>query len=194
VLGSGARAEDITNDAGRFVADLREHLQAIVDMPRGDDPTHDRAAQMQRFRRLFLEAFDVEAIGRYSLGRYWTASTTAQRQEFQSLFERDIVVAYAGRFVRLAGRPFNVVGSRAQGADHAVVISEMADSAGARDRITWRVLKRRGTFKIVDVMVHGVSISMLQRADYRSFLDRSGGHVETLLDVLRRRAAPDAAP
>jgi phospholipid transport system substrate-binding protein len=184
-----ARAEDISGDAGRFVAGLRDHLQAIVDLPRGDDPDADRSARLQEFQRLFLDAFDVEAIGRFSLGPYWRDTTAAEQREFLALFQDNLVAAYAGRFVRYAGRPFHVVDSRAEGSDHAVVTSETMNASGTSgDRIGWRVLKRRGHLKIVDVMVQGVSISTLQQAGYRSYLDRRGGQVESLIDELRRRA------
>lgn len=185
----GARAEDLTGDARRFVIALHDHLQAIADMPPGDNPTEDRTARLQRFRQLFIEAFDIEAIGRYSLGRFWADTTAAEQHEFRDLFQDDLVSAYAWRFIRYAGRPLRVLRSRAHETEYTLVRTEFENASGiGADPIDWRVLKRQDGFRIVDLTVRGVSLGRLQRADYQSFLERNGGRVESLLEALRRRA------
>jgi len=48
--------------------------------------------------------FDIEAIGRWVLGRHWRRATTAERREFLALFEDWIALGYASRFGEYAGQ------------------------------------------------------------------------------------------
>ncbi len=72
----------------------------------------ERAA---RFRQLFREDFDVPAIARFVLGRYWRIATEAEQQEFVRLFEGYIALAYANRLAEYSGETLKVVGSRPDG-------------------------------------------------------------------------------
>ena len=49
-----------------------------------------------------------------------------------------------------------------------------------------RVRERGGSMKILDVIVEGVSMSVTQRSDFSSVIQRGGGNVDVLLDHLRK--------
>jgi phospholipid transport system substrate-binding protein len=53
--------------------------------------------------------------------------------------------------------------------------------------IAWRVRPKGDSFKIVDVMVEGVSMSQTQRKEYASVIRRNGGQVEGLLAEMRQK-------
>ncbi|MGH7064704.1 MAG: MlaC/ttg2D family ABC transporter substrate-binding protein, partial [Stellaceae bacterium] len=87
----------------------------------------DRAA---RFRQLFRDDFDVPAIARFVLGRYWRVATEPEQQEFVRLFEGYIALAYANRLAEYSGETLKVVGSRPDG-DASLVASEVVRPNGA---------------------------------------------------------------
>ena len=51
------------------------------------DPALSQVDKEQNFRGLFREGFDLPAISRFVLGRYWRRADTAQRDAFLEAFE-----------------------------------------------------------------------------------------------------------
>src|SRR5215831_13838924 len=65
--------------------------------------------RVARFHQLFREDFDVPAIARFVLGRYWRSATEAEQQEFVKLFEDYIALAYANRLAEYSGETLKVL-------------------------------------------------------------------------------------
>jgi phospholipid transport system substrate-binding protein len=168
-----------------------ESPKALVEML-GDKAIRSLTGNVQReeresrFRTLLREGFDVPAIGRFTLGRYWRQASPAQQQEYLTLFEKFIVQAYAARFAEYSGEQFKVTGERADG-DATVVQSEVAKPGAQPAKVDWRVAQTGGQPKIVDVVVEGVSMAVTQRSEFASVIQRNGGNVEGLLKALRQK-------
>ena len=109
----------------------------------------ERAA---RFRQLFREDFDVPAIARFVLGRYWRTATEAEQQEFVRLFEDYIALAYANRLGRIQRRDVQGDRAAARMATASLVTSEIIRPNGAPPaKVDWRVTRADGAYKITDV-------------------------------------------
>lgn len=176
-----ANAADISGAAAGFVQSLGERaLSTINDASLGD------ADRKVRFRKLFLDGFDVPAIGRFVLGKYWRVATDDEKSEFLRLFEEMVIRTYSARFKDFGGVNFKVNTSRAEGEDHAMVASQIVFPDGKPPvRIDWRVLSPKGQLKIVDVLVEGVSMSVTQQEEFSSLIQRQGGQVSGLIQHLR---------
>ncbi|MFC7333521.1 MlaC/ttg2D family ABC transporter substrate-binding protein [Rhodocista pekingensis] len=178
-----AVAQAQAQGAGDFVESLGDRAIAVLADPKVTD-----AQAVEEFRRLLNENFDVTTIGRFVLGRYWNTASEAQRQEYMKLFERMIVEVYAQRFNQYAGETFEVTGSRADGTKDAIVSSQVLRPNGPPVKVDWRVRARDGGYRIVDVVVEGVSMSVTQRSEFASVIESNGGNIDALLDALRKRA------
>ncbi|MCC7275171.1 MAG: ABC transporter substrate-binding protein [Alphaproteobacteria bacterium] len=146
-----------------------------------------RAEREQRFQTLLRDGFDVEAIGRFTLGRYWRQATPEQQAEYLKLFERFIVQAYAARFAEYTGEQFRVTGERPDG-DVVLVQSEIFKAGAPPTKVEWRVAHNSAP-KIVDVVVEGVSMAVTQRSEFAAVIQRSGGSVDGLLAALRSKTS-----
>jgi phospholipid transport system substrate-binding protein len=142
----------------------------------------------QKFRELFKRGFDVETIARFVLGRYWRDATEAEQMEYLALFEDLIVATYAGRFSEYSGETLTVLDARPD-EDHVTVVSSQVNRGGGNPpiRLDWRVVDRDGTFKVVDVVVEAVSMSVTQRSEFSSVIQRGGGKVQSLIVALREK-------
>ncbi|MCZ6467773.1 MAG: ABC transporter substrate-binding protein, partial [Alphaproteobacteria bacterium] len=56
-------------------------------------------------------------------------------------------------------------------------------------RVDWRVRKRKGEHKVIDVMVEGVSLGQTQRSEVASVIRRNGGKIQSLLDEMRKKVS-----
>lgn len=138
------------------------------------------------FEKLLQKNFDMKTIGRFALGRYWKTSSKAEREEYLKLFEDMIIDVYSRRFNDYNGQSLDIISARTEGASDFMVFSEIVPQDGPKISVDWRVRKKKnGSFKIVDIMVEGVSMSLTQRSDFASVIQRGGGKVEVLLVHLR---------
>ena len=187
-LPTAGRADARSEAAAKFIQDLGARaIDVLV------KPDLGRQESMQRFRVLLNEGFDVPYISRFVLGRTWNTATPAQQQEYGSLFERLIVQVYADRFAQYSGQNLDVnetlkiTGSRPEGDTDSIVNSQIIRPDAPPVAVDWRIRSRDGKQKVIDVAVEGVSMSVTQRSEFSSVIQRGGGQIEALLDTLRQR-------
>lgn len=145
------------------------------------------AQRVERFHQLFREDFDVPGIARFVLGRYWKNATSEQQEEFVKLFEDYIALVYSSQLAAYSGETLKVTGSRAD-SEGAVVASEIIRPTGAPPvKVEWRLTDQRGTYKIRDVAVDGISMAVTQRSEFASVIQRNGGQVQGLITMLREK-------
>ncbi|MHA1153376.1 MAG: MlaC/ttg2D family ABC transporter substrate-binding protein [Alphaproteobacteria bacterium] len=147
------------------------------------------AHRQQAFRDLLTAGFDVKAISRFVLGRYWRKATEAQRAEFMGLFEDLIVATYSTRFSDYSGQTLKVEAIRVENEKMAAVASRILRQGGEPIRIDWRLLRRGESWRIVDVVVEGMSMVLSQRSEYAAVIKGDGGKIEGLLVRLREKTA-----
>ncbi len=140
----------------------------------------------QRVRTLLHENFDVPTIGRFVMGPSWKTATAAQKSQYMDLFEDMIVATYSKRFAEYSGQSFKVISSTPSGETDNLVKSQILQKDGPAVLVDWRVRNKGGTFKVVDVVVESISMTMTQRDDFAGVINSKG--IEGLLNVLRQRA------
>lgn len=139
------------------------------------------------FRKLLNNSFDLDTIGRFTLGRYWNTATPAQQQQFLTLFRKMVVAVYANRFGDYKGQKFEVKSARAISDTDTLVTSFIVPVDGGENiQVDWRVRSKGGNNKIVDVLVSGVSMGVTQRSDFSSVIQRGGGDINVLLEHLKK--------
>jgi phospholipid transport system substrate-binding protein len=174
-----------TDGAGSFVAGLTD--RAMVQLT---EPGLAETEQKLRFRALFNEAFDLAAIGRFVLGRYWRRADPAQRSDFLGAFEDMMIYRFLPLFSLYSGEKFDIGAIRPHknNPDFVSVETKLRRAEGEPIQVNWRVRKHGGGYKIVDIVAEGVSIAVTLRSEYVSVLKRNGGDVEALTQVLREKA------
>lgn len=178
-----ARADAFAEGAGNFIASLADKAVAAL-----TDKNTPRAERIRRFRVLLNEHFAVETIGRWVLGRYWSNATDAERKEYLALFEDLIVLTYVDRFTEYSGEKLTVIKSVTTENKDVVVFSTITRPNQPQPiQVDWRIRAREGKYKIIDVMVEGISMGMTQRSEFAAVLSRNGGSMETFLAELRTR-------
>jgi phospholipid transport system substrate-binding protein len=140
----------------------------------------------ERFRKILNAQFEIKLLARFTLGRFWRRASEKQQKEYTSLFEDFIVKAYAARFADYKGENFVVGKIRNINERDNLVQSEVVLTDGQKIPVHWRV--RNGKqFKVVDVLVEGVSMAITQRDEFSSIINQSGGKIDGLLVALRKK-------
>lgn len=185
-IGQGARAAHGPSDAGDFVKQLGDRaIQALT--------AHGitQAEREFRFRALFRESFNVKRISRFVLGQYSRKLPPSDAEEYQKLFEDLVVATYAARFAEYSGQSFVIKRvTKPKGRRDAIVLSEIRPANGGPViRIDWQVHGKDGDYKIVDVRVEGVSMSITQRDEFTAVIRKNKGKLDSLMAALRKKSA-----
>ncbi len=171
--------------ARRFIETLGR--DAVAMLQKGELTPEQRVSE---FRKLLSEGFALDAIARFTLGKYWRRADDAQRDRFLGLFERYVVSSYARRLGDYEGETFEIEGSRDEGRNGVLVRTfVLRPGSGEKLAVDWRVMAHKGRYKIVDVIIEGVSMSITQRSEFSSVIAAKGGQLDDFLDELERKLA-----
>jgi len=181
------RAADVNPAAQSFIQTLGS--QAIGELTGPKVPQHEREV---RFRMLLESHFDMPAIAKLVLGRYWRSATDAERADVQKLFEDFIVRSYSVRFGEYFGERFEVSSSSDDEEGVTVVHSKIHRTGAEELRLDWRLHPKDGSFAIIDIVVEGVSMAVSERSEFASIIQSKGGTVKGLIEALRAKATQSA--
>jgi phospholipid transport system substrate-binding protein len=182
LISFSSRADDRSQEARAFVRTLAQ--DAVASLTGRDITQGEREAA---FRRLLVQHFDVPQIGKWALGRYWRVASPAEQAEYLDLFEQFIVSTYAQRFRDYTNEQLEVVEVKSVMDDDGglMVHSHIVRDQPKPIRVEWRLATPESGYKIVDVVVEGVSMVQTQRSEFGSVILRNGGKVSGLITELK---------
>ncbi len=183
LLPATAKAEasaEAVNGASQFIQWLAD--QAIAVLGASNSTLETREAE---FRRLLGQGFALPFISRFVLGRYWRTTTPEQREDYQELFAEYILRTYSNRLGGYAGETFKVTGARPAGKQDILVATRIDRPSGPPIKADWRVRIFDNEYKIIDIMVEGVSMAVTQRSEFTNVVRSQG--IDGLLQALRAR-------
>lgn len=132
----------------------------------------ERAAQLDP---MITTAFDLDFMGRKSLGRSFDGLSPDDQKRWLETFHRFMVANYAGRFTGYSGQKFETLGDEPAAQDTMLVRTRLTDPGAENVDLAYRLRKAGGTWKIIDLYLKGtVSELALRRSDFTAILDREG--------------------
>ena len=164
--------------ASQFIRQLSDQAIATLSAPGGS--LEGREAQ---FRSLLSQGFDLSFIGRFVLGRYWRQATPEQRSAYLALFGEYVLKTYSARLGGYAGEGMTILSERPAGTKDVVVSTRILRPSGPPIEAVWRVRTTGARYRIIDVMVEGVSMVVTQRSEFAAVVQRHG--LQGLIEVLR---------
>lgn len=184
--GAARTASSGADEAGAFVRDLAEQATKVL-----ADPALTPAERRGEIGRLLLSRVDTQRIGRFVLGRYWNKTSEAEHREYLRLFDAYIVATYAQRLESYSGDRLSVETARRLSETRAVVSTRLIRPEGAPIQADWQLLRSAGggKWRVVDVIIEGVSMALTQRSEFGAVIKASGGRIAPLLDRLREKTA-----
>jgi phospholipid transport system substrate-binding protein len=175
----GARPEAFVSDfAGSVLAALR-------------DPSLAPAQRLRAVDAVVIRGLDLDRIARIALGRHWKLAAEAERQEFAALFKAYVLTSYGRRFEAYADRRLRVATAAPAGED--VTVESYLEGGASPVRLDWRLARSGDGWRVLDVMVEGVSLLLTYRNEFAAVIEKGGGHVSALLGELRTRVAEQRA-
>ncbi|ORU90083.1 MAG: organic solvent ABC transporter [Cycloclasticus sp. symbiont of Poecilosclerida sp. M] len=131
---------------------------------------------------------DIERISKLILGKkHWTSATTKERKDFQNEFKSLLINTYATAFTAFDDWTIHFIPMNLdKEAKRARIKTEIIQPGKPPIAINYRmVLSKKGSWKVYDVVIEGISMVTNYRSSFASSIKKSGN----LSNVIKELAA-----
>ncbi len=170
---SGGGASDFVRQLGDRAVAVLQSQNSSLEM---------REAQ---FRDILRTDFDLPLISKIVLGRHAKTATPEHLNNYQRDFSEFVLQTYSSRLGGYTGETLTIVSERPAGSKDTLVSTNIKRPAGPPIRADWRVRTSGDRYRIVDIMVEGISMVVTQRSEFSSVIQRNG--LDGLIQLLRIR-------
>jgi|GEM_PF-269361 len=133
---------------------------------------------------------DLPVIARIAIGRHWKKLTKEQQAGFTSTFQELSRSTYADRFNSYSGEQFSLISEKSLKRNRKLVQTRFVKADGEEIRFNYILHQVQDQWKIINIMVNGVSDLALKRTEYGSILKKDG--YTTLIEKLRAQIQESA--
>ena len=184
--GTAQAAEGHSNEqAVAFIEALGDKVLAIQASTAADVAGLRQSA----LEDLIRDGFDLDLTSQLVLGKHWGRATAGQRAAFKDLFAPYLLSTYARQLDAYRVETLAVVASKRVGERDFLVQTSIARDGDTADAV-WRVRAQGGEYRIIDVLIDGISLTLTQRSEFASVIGREG--LDGMLAVLRARVSEQA--
>ena len=154
-----------------------------------EDSSLSRTEKERELRKVFRHNFDVPAISRFVLGKYWRSASEAERLDFIDAFEE----MNARKFLDMVGdfsEEMFLVENVQQDASKPslfLVNTQVAQPKGEPVSVVWRVRRKDDEYRVFDVLIEGLSMAITFRQEYGTVIKAEG--VDELIAMMRKKHA-----
>ena len=183
--GGTACANDRVSEAEQLVTALITELEQTslrYDMTDKDNK--------QVLDQLVESYFDVDAITRFSVGRYWRVATESERSEYAKLFRFVLLNQANEQFHKLRDLEFKPTTTNTKGDKLILVGGIIHDKSGEFPdvEIFWRVVALPDMpVKIFDIEVENISMLKTQQDENTALIRRNAGRFSALIEALQEQ-------
>lgn len=166
-----------------FAKDLTAEATAVL-----TDESRSEDEKLADFRQVLADGMALDVIGKFMLGETRKTMTDEQTERYEAVFPNYITKLYAEQFQEIVGKPLEVAEAKEIGARDVIVRTKFDRKDGGPIMVDWRVRQlRSGDRKAIDIIVQGVSIMLVKREEFSSYVSANG--VDALMDRLESEAA-----
>lgn len=183
---SAGRAKEA--DPGAFLESLNRQAYAKL-----ADVALSREQKEENFRAMFRAAFDIPAISRFVLGRYWREASNEQRETFMELFEELHMRRFLPLFAGVSEKAIAVQRIQPEEAKPNLfrVSSVISRPEGEPIAVVWRIRDDGTDYKVLDIVAEGVSMAISLRQEYGQVAKTQG--IDGLITLMREKITELAA-
>ena len=145
-------------------------------------------AKQKELRQLFANAVDMDWMGKFVLGQGGRKATPEQRAQYQEAYRNYLLARYTTNFSEYSNSKY-IITSVKPAADNQFLVGmdiQAPNTDKQEIRAGYRVRNNNGSYKIVDIIVEGVSLLTTQRSEFASVIQRQG--MDSLINSLKEKS------
>lgn len=176
-------------DAEKFTSGLMERGLAILRNNAGNE-----ASRKAQLHQLVLQNVDARKTALFALGNSRRGLNSRAVEGYVTAFTDYITTIYESRFEKYRDLKIKVLSSIDNAPNDATVLTQgctAKDRAGTKDPIIigFRLLGANGSYKIVDVQIAGIWVSIDQRERFAEMMSKNNNDIRALTGYLTATTA-----
>ena len=180
----GLAFADETAEGGPTAREVMEKtvVEVVAILKDGNETTNGRREQLEQ---IAYDRFDFRTMSRLVLARNWKRLSKDQQGEFVTEFRTYLANDYGSRLDRYGDEDAAVVGERPEPRGDITIKTEIRGGDNDGALVDYRMRSRNGDWKIIDVVIEGISLVANFRDQFREVI--SSGGPEGLLKKLKEK-------
>lgn len=141
--------------------------------------------------QLVAPNFNFRRMSSWVLGKNWRVATDVEKDAFTEQFRILMVRTYAKALLEYTDQPINYLGEFAEPDGETITVkTELLQKEAKPVDISYRMSKDGDAWKVVDVLVGGISLVATYRGEFSSKVSEAGvaGLISTLTERNAQRA------
>ena len=155
-------------------------VKIVAILARKGDSTEKRVGEIEA---IAYDLFDFTTMSKLVLARNWRKLTTEQRTTFVKDFKRHLSHTYGTRLDRYDQERVDVYGAQVEQQNDVTVKTRIQGGQFDGAEVSYRLRKQASDWKIIDVVIEGVSLVSNYRSQFQEVLNT--GTIDDLLAKLR---------
>jgi len=173
-----AETADITAEPRALIDDTADQIIAIL--AQKEKPEDQRVREIEE---IAYKIFDFTTMSKLVLARNWRKMDKEQRAEFVREFRQALSRTYGTRLDRYDQEKVEIFGTQVEPRDDVSVKTRIVGGEFDKAEISYRLRKRSDRWRIIDVVIEGVSLVSNYRSQFAEILNT--GTIDDLLAKLR---------
>lgn len=154
--------------------------QIVAVLARTEEPAEQRVSEIEE---IAYEIFDFTTMSKLVLARNWRKLDKPKRAEFVREFKTHLSRTYGTRLERFNDVDVEVYGSQVEVRNDVSVKTRVVGGQFGGAELSYRLRNRKDAWKIIDVVIEGVSLVSNYRTQFASVLN--GGTIDDLITKLK---------
>jgi len=155
------------------VAVVEQFNQTLISVMKNADKL-GYAGRYRQMESAIRKSHDLPAITRIVAGRHWDSLDNTQKELLTRIFSKLIIATYANRFDGYTGESFQFVSQQSHGDTRALVRCILHGNSGKKRQFDYLLRRNGDDWRIVNIIVDGVSDVALKRVEYGRIIKDQG--------------------
>jgi phospholipid transport system substrate-binding protein len=159
---------------------IRETTDAVIAVLARKDLSVEQ--KHREIEQIVDTRFDFTTLSRLVLARNWNTLTPEQQQRFVAEFQRHLSLTYGRNIETYNQERVVITGEREEVRGDRTVKTRIARPSGEDIQVDYRLRETDGIWRVIDVVIEGVSLVANYRSQFQSIISRDGP--AKLIDIL----------
>ncbi|MBZ0259306.1 MAG: ABC transporter substrate-binding protein [Hyphomicrobiales bacterium] len=137
-----------------------------------------------RFASVLNRYVNLRGIANFALGPYQKKLPPGDKNEFYTLFNNYAAALFVYYVDDFKGSELQIISTSKQG-KFITIVSAIRQNGGGREQVRWRLIPAGGGYRISDINVKGVWLTIATKKRFGDVLNRSKGDFGALFAELR---------
>ena len=159
-----------SSQPSQVVAKLQSSLLSLMKQANQLNYKH----RYQLLEPIVTKSHDLPFVAKITVGKYWKTFDDQQKTSFVDTFSRLSIATYADRFDGYGGETFFVGAQKELPRGKMLVETILTKSNGDKVQFNYLLRRDKNDWRIINIIVDGVSDLAVRRAEYTSILKSDG--------------------